>query len=231
MAPRRDPKGSGPSRSQGGQPGDQTSSGQPSAGPYRARKERGTGSASGKTRAGVSSSATATGDGAGKGFSSSASAGSSAAASGGSPQTAPAAGLEKSFGAPTLRSARAGRGPAATSRRSGSQKAIPDAVAQRMARRIAIATGIPSLMGMGVFVGSYLLITRGIADIPPGATLVASGACFLLGLLGLSYGVLSASWEEQPGSLLGQEQIGLNISRLRTSIRSMRQGGSEPSQG
>ena len=100
-----------------------------------------------------------------------------------------------------------------------------------MARRIALATGIPSLLGMGVFVGSYLLISRGIADIAPGVTLVASGGCFLLGLLGLSYGVLSASWEEQPGSLLGQEQIGLNISRLRASIRNMRQAGSEPSKG
>jgi drug/metabolite transporter (DMT)-like permease len=93
-----------------------------------------------------------------------------------------------------------------------------------MARRIAIATGIPTLMGMGVFIASYVVVSRGILDIPPGATLVASGACFLLGLVGLSYGVLSSSWEDTPGSLLGREQIGLNISRLRDSIRAMRQG-------
>ncbi len=107
---------------------------------------------------------------------------------------------------------------------SKGQQVIPDAVANRMARRIAIGTGIPTLMGMGVFVGSYLLVSRDIADIPPGATLAASGACFFLGLLGLSFGVLSASWEDQPGSLLGGEQIGVNISRLRSSIRSMRTG-------
>lgn len=111
------------------------------------------------------------------------------------------------------------------------QQVIPDAVANRMARRIAIATGIPTLMGMGVFIGSYLIVSRGIADIPPGATLVASGACFLLGLVGLSYGVLSSSWEDAPGSLLGREQIGLNISRVRHSIRAMRQGASGGSQG
>jgi hypothetical protein len=104
------------------------------------------------------------------------------------------------------------------------QQVIPEAVANRMARRVAIATGIPTVMGMGVFVGSYLLVSRQILDIPPGATLAASGGCFLLGLLGLSYGVLSASWEPQPGSLLGSEQIGLNISRLRESVRAMRQG-------
>jgi len=94
-----------------------------------------------------------------------------------------------------------------------------------MARRIAIATGIPTVMGMAVFIGSYLLVSRRILDIPPSATLLASGACFLLGVLGLSYGVLSSSWEETAGSLLGREQIGLNITRLRASIKAMRSGG------
>jgi len=47
--------------------------------------------------------------------------------------------------------------------------------------------------------------------------------------LGLSFGVLSASWEEKPGSLLGTEQIGLNISRLRSSVKAMRNGaGNQP---
>ena len=104
------------------------------------------------------------------------------------------------------------------------QRVIPDAVANRMARRIAIGTGIPTVMGMGVFIASYLLVSRSILDIPPALTLLSSGACFLLGVLGLSYGVLSASWEEAPGSLLGLEQIGKNIERLRQSIRSMRSG-------
>jgi hypothetical protein len=104
------------------------------------------------------------------------------------------------------------------------QQGIPDAVANRMARRIAVATGIPTVLGMGMFVGSYLLVSRQILDIPPGATLAASGACFLLGVVGLSYGVLSASWETQPGSLLGSEQLGVNIGRLRDSLRAMRSG-------
>jgi hypothetical protein len=104
------------------------------------------------------------------------------------------------------------------------QQAIPDAVANRMARRIAIATGIPTVMGMSVFVGSYLVVSRGLLEIPTGVTLVASGGCFLLGLLGLSYGVLSSSWEDGAGSLLGTEQIGLNIGRLRQSVKAMREG-------
>ncbi|MCP9929514.1 PAM68 family protein [Cyanobium sp. AMD-g] len=111
------------------------------------------------------------------------------------------------------------------------QQVIPEAVANRMVRRIAIATGTPTVLGMGVFVVSYLLVSRGVADIPPGLTLVGSGAFFLLGLLGLSYGVLSASWEDAPGSLLGLEQIGLNIGRVRSSVRAMRQGTSGSGSG
>lgn len=108
------------------------------------------------------------------------------------------------------------------------QQVIPEAVSNRMARRIAIATGVPTVMGMGVFIGSYLLVTRHIAEVPTGVTLAASGGCFLLGVLGLSYGVLSASWEDTPGSLLGNEQIGVNINRLRSSLKAMRKGNNTP---
>jgi len=126
-------------------------------------------------------------------------------------------------------SSRPAKGNAPKSRPQSGAKAnrprsIPDAVANRMARRIAIATGIPTVMGMGVFIGSYLAVSRGLLDIPTGVTLVASGGCFLLGLLGLSYGVLSSSWEDGPGSWLGMEQIGLNIGRLRQSLKAMRAG-------
>jgi hypothetical protein len=103
--------------------------------------------------------------------------------------------------------------------RAKTQQTIPDYVANRMARRVAVATGIPSILGMSTFVASYLLVSKGVLDIPPGITLVTSGGFFLLGLVGLSYGVLSASWEPGAGSLLGIEQIGLNIGRLRSSIK------------
>ncbi|MFM7086609.1 MAG: photosystem II biosynthesis protein [Cyanobium sp.] len=129
----------------------------------------------------------------------------------------------RAFGAPRV-SARRPAAPSGTRQ----QQAIPNAVANRMARRIAIATGIPTAMGMGVFIASYVLVSRAILDIPPSLTLLASGGCFLLGLVGLSYGVLSSSWEDQAGTMLGLEQIGLNIGRLRQSVRAMRQGSSTP---
>jgi len=125
--------------------------------------------------------------------------------------------------APTPRAAR----PPGSSKAVRSQQSIPPAVANRMARRIAVATGGPTVLGMGTFVASYLLVSRSILDIPPAVTLVTSGGFFLLGVLGLSYGVLSASWEEAPGSLLGLEQIGLNLGRVRASIQAMRRGSRE----
>ena len=103
-----------------------------------------------------------------------------------------------------------------TSKKSG----IPSYVANRMARRIAFTTGIPTLSGMGVFIGSYFLISKGIADISPTLTLVSSAICFLIGLLGLSYGILSASWDFNPGSFLGFENIQPNISRIKDAFKS-----------
>tara|TARA_Y100001968_G_scaffold176938_1_gene162087 strand:+ start:384 stop:809 length:426 start_codon:yes stop_codon:yes gene_type:complete len=104
---------------------------------------------------------------------------------------------------------------------------IPKQVANRMARRIAFTTGLPTLGGMGVFIGSYILISRGIADIPPALTLITSASLFLLGLGGLSYGILSASWDRNPGSILGFENIRPNITRMRSSLSGVNQKGND----
>tara|TARA_Y100001968_G_C19260157_1_gene668849 strand:+ start:446 stop:865 length:420 start_codon:yes stop_codon:yes gene_type:complete len=105
-------------------------------------------------------------------------------------------------------------------KKNNSSNGIPKYVANRMAMRIALATGIPTLAGMGIFIGSYILISRGIADISPSLTLTTSAICFLLGLLGLSYGILSASWDLKEGSLIGLENIGPNIKRMREAFKS-----------
>ncbi|CAK6694455.1 PAM68 family protein [Synechococcus sp. CBW1107] len=137
------------------------------------------------------------------------------------PERQPRAGATAKAGTKAKAGAKAKVGAQAQPR--GSQ-VIPPAVANRMARRIGVATGVPSVLGMGVFIGSYLLVSRGILDVPPVVTLASSGGLFLLGVLGLSYGVLSASWEQEPGTLLGTEQIGTNIARMKASIKAIRQG-------
>ena len=100
------------------------------------------------------------------------------------------------------------------------ESGIPKYVANRMARRIAFTTGIPTISGMGVFIGSYFLISKGIAEIAPTVTLVSSAMCFFVGLLGLSYGILSASWDFKPGSFLGFENINPNINRIKDAFKS-----------
>ncbi len=106
-----------------------------------------------------------------------------------------------------------------SSRNTRKDSGIPKYVANRMARRIAFTTGIPTISGMGVFIGSYFLISKGIAEISPTVTLVSSAMCFLVGLLGLSYGILSASWDFKPGSFLGLENIRPNINRMKDAFK------------
>ena len=96
---------------------------------------------------------------------------------------------------------------------------IPKYVADRMARRIFFTAGIPTIMGMSVFVVSYIIVTRNIAEIPPSSTIAISALFFLLGLGGLSFGILSASWDKEPGSFFGIENIPMNINRAKAAFR------------
>ena len=96
---------------------------------------------------------------------------------------------------------------------------IPKYVADRMAKRIFFTAGIPTLLGMSVFVISYIIVTRKIAEIPPSSTIAISALFFLVGLGGLSYGILSASWDRAPGSFLGLENIPLNIQRAKAAFK------------
>ena len=96
---------------------------------------------------------------------------------------------------------------------------IPKYVADRMARRILFTAGIPTILGMSVFVISYFIVTRNIAEIPPSSTIAISALFFLIGLAGLSFGILSASWDKEAGSLLGIENIPLNIQRAKAAFK------------
>ena len=98
-------------------------------------------------------------------------------------------------------------------------KGIPKYVADRMARRIFVTAGIPTVMGMSVFVVSYIIVTRNIAEIPPSSTIAISALFFLLGLGGLSFGILSASWDKEPGSFFGIENIPMNIERAKAAFK------------
>lgn len=101
---------------------------------------------------------------------------------------------------------------------------IPAVVSSRMARRMAFFCGIPTALGMATFVISYIVVTQDWFKLPNVAVVLVSMGFFGLGVLGLSYGVLSASWdEERVGTRLGWEEFTTNFGRLTASWKSARQ--------
>ena len=99
-------------------------------------------------------------------------------------------------------------------------QSIPEAVSKRMISRIALFCGLPTLLGISTFFVSYLIVSKALFDLPNTAVLLVSMGCFGLGVLGLSYGVLSASWDEEvSGSSLGWEEFNTNFGRMREAWR------------
>ncbi len=99
------------------------------------------------------------------------------------------------------------------------ENGIPEAVSKRMAKRMAYFAGIPSVLSMVTFILSYVAIQRYHMEVPTVAVLLVSLLFFGLGVVGLSYGMLSASWDEEPGSLFGLENVGLNFGRMTEAFR------------
>ncbi|WP_008311792.1 PAM68 family protein [Leptolyngbya sp. PCC 6406] len=110
------------------------------------------------------------------------------------------------------------------SNRDRADAGIPEVVSQRMLRRMLAFSGIPTGLGIATFFISYVLVVRHIVDLPNVAVLLVTLGCFGLGVIGLSYGALSASWEEtRPGNLLGLGEFRANFGRLTGSWREARE--------
>lgn len=110
--------------------------------------------------------------------------------------------------------------PKATKKTGPQAQSIPEAVSKRMISRIALFCGVPTILGISTFFVSYLIVSKGLFDLPNTAVLLVSMGCFGLGVLGLSYGVLSASWDEEiSGSSLGLEEFNINFGRMQEAWR------------
>ncbi|MDB9444830.1 PAM68 family protein [Anabaena sp. CS-542/02] len=104
------------------------------------------------------------------------------------------------------------------------EMAIPEVVSQRMIRRVAGFCGIPTALGITTLVVSYLLATYTEIQLPPIAVLLVNMGLFGIGVLGITYGVLSSSWdEERPGSLWGLGEFSTNWGRMVEVWRETRQ--------
>jgi Photosynthesis affected mutant 68 len=101
---------------------------------------------------------------------------------------------------------------------------IPKVVSQRMVRRVAAFCGIPTALGISTLIASYLLTVYSDIRLPPIAVLLVNMALFGLGVLGITYGVLSASWDEDKvGNWLGLAEFGTNWGRMVDVWRETRQ--------
>jgi Photosynthesis affected mutant 68 len=103
---------------------------------------------------------------------------------------------------------------------------IPEVVSQRMIRRVLVCCGIPVLMGMSIFIIGYLAIVNHWFRLPNTVVLLLSMGCLGLSVLGLTYGILSACWDEEEdskGSLLGVAEFKVNFGRMKAAYRASKE--------
>ncbi len=93
---------------------------------------------------------------------------------------------------------------------------IPEDVSIRMVRRVVVFCGIPTFLGLSSFGLNLYLITHDVVALPSYFTLVETAVLFGLGFVGITYGVLSASWDTEPGSLLGFREFSTNLGNMKS---------------
>jgi hypothetical protein len=101
---------------------------------------------------------------------------------------------------------------------------IPEVVNRRIVRRVALFCGLPTLTGFIVLLISYWLVSRHILALPNGAVIAVSMLFLGLGVGGLSYGALSASWDvDRVGSWWGWSEFQKNLGYLVDAWKAMRE--------
>jgi len=101
---------------------------------------------------------------------------------------------------------------------------IPDEVNRRIVRRAAWFCGVPTSLGITTFVVSYIIVSKHILELPTSVVVLLSMLFLGLGVVGLSYGAISASWDEgRVGSWWGGEEFKKNFGYLREAWRSQKQ--------
>ena len=93
--------------------------------------------------------------------------------------------------------------------------AVPELVANRMIGRIVSFLGIPVILGMSIFIGSVVAAKKYDTVVPPYLIAYATQVPFIIGLIGISYAILSSSWDEQEGSMLGFNEFKINLQRIK----------------
>ncbi len=100
---------------------------------------------------------------------------------------------------------------------------IPPEVNKRLVRRSAIFSGIPTSLGFITFIASYVIVVKKWADLPNSAVVLVSMGFLGIGVLGLSYGAISASWDEnRVGHWWGWQEFKQNFGYLQDAWKAQR---------
>ena len=95
------------------------------------------------------------------------------------------------------------------------EMAIPEVVSNRMLKRMLIFSGMPTFIGFASFIAGYFINVGTDIELPNVVVLLTSLGGLGLGVLGLSYGLVSTSWDErEEGSALGVDEAKVNVGRL-----------------
>jgi hypothetical protein len=113
---------------------------------------------------------------------------------------------------------------------SGVPMSIPEPVANRMGQRMIPFVGLPILGGLATFITFWYLAVYQDQSFPPVLVATATLVWFAIGLAGITYSVLSASWDEEDdraedgenkksgGDLLGFNEVKRNVDNIKTGL-------------
>ena len=79
------------------------------------------------------------------------------------------------------------------------------------------------ITGLAIFVGAFFYSKKYDVVVPPSIIAYATQVPFVLGLVGISYAIISSSWDEEPGSLLGFKEFGINFQRIKDGLNRTRE--------
>lgn len=101
----------------------------------------------------------------------------------------------------------------------GGGDTVPEVVTNRMLKRIAIFAGSPVVFGMMLFPLFYYIKKVQGVDLPVWAVYIVQTTVFGGGLLGISYGIISTSFDERrEGSFLGWNEFKANLPQVLSSF-------------
>lgn len=101
----------------------------------------------------------------------------------------------------------------------GGAAVIPEKVAQRMGKRMLPFVGIPLFGSSASFVVFWYLATYKDLEFQPALVAFTSVAFLAVGLLGITYSLLSSSWDDdRVGSVLGVDEFQKNIGSLKDGL-------------